>query len=205
MIIEVSKPDAHISGTITLAGSKSISNRALIIRALCTEPFEITGLANAKDTDLLQALLASDEPVRDAGAAGTTYRFMTAYLALQPGEQILTGSERMKQRPIKVLVDALRTLGASIEYMENEGYPPLKIGTLDVEKAASELSPFSISATSMGLAGSFNVAPGAATCRRPTMLRPTTVSRAIGLAPMCGPNCSCSTWSRYACWVTTQV
>lgn len=127
----IHKTNATLSGEITLAGSKSISNRSLIIRALCGEKFPIALLANAKDTDLLQSLLASTDPIRDAGAAGTTFRFMTAYLATQPGTQTLTGTERMKQRPIGVLVDALRTLGAHIEYLEKEGYPPLLIGPPD--------------------------------------------------------------------------
>jgi 3-phosphoshikimate 1-carboxyvinyltransferase len=124
----ISKANRQLKGEITLAGSKSISNRALIIRALCDTQFPIDKLANAKDTDLLQALLASTEDIRDAGAAGTTFRFMTAYLSTQAGSQILTGTERMKQRPIGVLVNALRTLGAQITYLEKEGYPPLQIG-----------------------------------------------------------------------------
>ena len=117
-----------IKGEITLAGSKSISNRALIIRALSGQDFEISKLANAKDTILLNGLLASDDPVRDAGAAGTTYRFMTAYLSMQEGTQVLTGTDRMKQRPIGVLAEALKGLGANITYLEKEGYPPLEIG-----------------------------------------------------------------------------
>lgn len=128
MIYTISKPDRHIEGKIELTGSKSISNRALIIRALCKEHFEISALANANDTRLMLELLDSDNEVRDAGPAGTTFRFLTAYLSLQPGTQILTGTERMKSRPIGVLVDVLRQLGAQIEYLEKEGYPPLKIG-----------------------------------------------------------------------------
>ena len=124
----LNKPDKAVTGTIDLAGSKSISNRALIIRALCPEPFEIRRLADANDTRLLAALLDSDAVERDAGPAGTTFRFLTAYLALQPGEQVLTGTERMKQRPIGVLVETLRALGARIDYLEKEGYPPLRIG-----------------------------------------------------------------------------
>ncbi len=122
------KTDPHLAGGLTLAGSKSIANRALVIRALCGEDFPIHHLANAKDTRLLQSLLVSEEEIRDAGAAGTTFRFLTAYLALQPGTQLLTGTERMKQRPIGLLVEALRRLGADIEYVEAEGYPPLRIG-----------------------------------------------------------------------------
>lgn len=128
MIYQIAKPDRRLIGEITLAGSKSISNRALVIQALCEEDFPILHLANAKDTQLLADLIQRDKIVRDAGAAGTTFRFLTAYLALQPGIQILTGTERMKKRPIKVLVDALRQLGATIEYLEQEGYPPLQIG-----------------------------------------------------------------------------
>jgi 3-phosphoshikimate 1-carboxyvinyltransferase len=116
-----------LNGKITLAGSKSISNRVLIIQALCKNKFKIDALANANDTTLLAQLLQSKEEVLDAGPAGTTFRFMTAYLSLFGGKRVLTGSERMKQRPIKVLVDALRSLGASISYLENEGYPPLQI------------------------------------------------------------------------------
>lgn len=127
MTYTISKPNRRIVGEITLAGSKSISNRALIIRALCEESFPIHRLANAKDTQLLDSLLKSEKIIRDAGAAGTTFRFLTAYLAMQPDTQILTGSERMKKRPIGVLVDALRKLGADIEYLEEEGYPPLQI------------------------------------------------------------------------------
>ncbi|MCB0638189.1 MAG: 3-phosphoshikimate 1-carboxyvinyltransferase, partial [Lewinella sp.] len=129
-----------LRGHIALAGSKSISNRALIIRALCGEDFPIHRLANAQDTVTLQALLNTDETVRDAGAAGTTFRFLTAYLSTQPGEQILTGTERMKQRPIGVLVDALRQLGARIDYLEKEGYPPLRIGPGDGFGSTAKLS-----------------------------------------------------------------
>lgn len=129
MKLTLKKTNSNLHGTIHLAGSKSISNRVLLIRALCGQPFEIQGLANADDTQKLLALLDSKEDVLDTGPAGTTYRFMTAYLAFQPGEKILTGSERMKQRPIKILVEALKKLGAQIEYLEKEGFPPLKIGT----------------------------------------------------------------------------
>ena len=128
----VSKPDRTLTGTITLDGSKSIANRVLIVRALSGADFPIERMAGSRDTETLQRLLASDETTLDAGAAGTTFRFLTAYLALQPGEQTLTGSERMKQRPIGVLVDALRELGADIGYLENEGYPPLRIGAGEI-------------------------------------------------------------------------
>ncbi|MEM6723045.1 MAG: 3-phosphoshikimate 1-carboxyvinyltransferase [Bacteroidota bacterium] len=127
--LTISGSDKALKGEITLNGSKSISNRALIIRALSGEDFQIKGLSNAMDTQTLEELLASKDDLLDAGPAGTTYRFMTAYLALQPGTQVLTGSKRMQQRPIGVLVDALRDLGADIEYVAHEGYPPLRIHT----------------------------------------------------------------------------
>lgn len=129
MIYTLKKTDKSIVGEITLAGSKSISNRALIIRALSGQDFELKALANAKDTILLEGLLKREAEVLDAGAAGTTYRFLTAYLSMKPGTQILTGTDRMKQRPIGVLAEALKSLGAQIEYLEKDGYPPLKIGT----------------------------------------------------------------------------
>ena len=129
MTYTISKKDKNLFGEIHLNGSKSISNRALIIRALCSEHFNIKHLSTSKDSELMQALLASEAEMQDAGAAGTTFRFMTAYLSMQEGSQTLTGTERMKQRPIGVLAEALKKLGADIEYLEKEGYPPLKINS----------------------------------------------------------------------------
>lgn len=117
-----------LSGAVRLPGSKSISNRALIIRSLCDESFEISNLSTAQDTANLHELLIENPSVFDVGPAGTSFRFLTALLAFRNGEQILTGSERMKQRPIAPLVNALRQMGATIEYLEKEGFPPLKIG-----------------------------------------------------------------------------
>jgi 3-phosphoshikimate 1-carboxyvinyltransferase len=128
MILYLSKSNRHLQGDIHLDGSKSISNRALIIRALSGHDFEIKNLSTSKDTQLMQQLLATEGDVLDAGAAGTTFRFLTAYLAARTDRsRTLTGSERMKQRPIGLLVEALRKLGANIEYLENDGYPPLRI------------------------------------------------------------------------------
>jgi 3-phosphoshikimate 1-carboxyvinyltransferase len=132
MIYSISKPNRHIVGQITLDGSKSISNRVLIIQALCQSNFDIHRISSSKDTQTLIQLLAQTDGgsytgVYDAGAAGTTFRFMTAFLALQAGTQVLTGSDRMQQRPIGKLVNALRALGCDIEYLANEGYPPLQI------------------------------------------------------------------------------
>jgi len=128
MIYQLKKSDPTIVGDLTLDGSKSISNRVLLIHALCQDEFNIDRLSTSKDTTTLQKLLQLEGDTYDAGAAGTTFRFMTAYLALQPRTQILTGSDRMKQRPVGVLVEALNELGADIGYLEKTGYPPLSIG-----------------------------------------------------------------------------
>lgn len=122
-------------GAIHLDGSKSISNRALIIQALSNgADITLDHLSTSKDTQLMNALLSSQEPVLDTGAAGTTYRFLTAYLAICDKEVTLTGSERMKQRPIGELADTLLAMGAKIEYLENKGYPPLKFHPVDLRK-----------------------------------------------------------------------
>ncbi len=126
-IYTITHNGAATKGRVTLSGSKSISNRALIIRALCNDNFKITGLASSKDTQVLKMLLESDANLYDVGPAGTSFRFLTAFLSLQDGSQTLTGSKRMLQRPIGPLVNGLRALGANIEYLGQEGYPPLKI------------------------------------------------------------------------------
>ncbi|MEM9545672.1 MAG: 3-phosphoshikimate 1-carboxyvinyltransferase [Bacteroidota bacterium] len=127
--VRVSKNDKNAVGSITLSGSKSISNRVLIIRALCEEPFEIVNLSDSDDTRTLQKLLSSEEYILDAHHAGTTFRFLTSYLAARKGENVLTGSERMQERPIKALSEALIEMGADISYTKNKGYPPLRIGS----------------------------------------------------------------------------
>lgn len=127
MLYRISKKEPIVFGAVTLSGSKSISNRVLLIRALCEDPFVIEKLATASDTTTLQTLLAERPETWDVGAAGTSFRFLTAYLAFQSGTQFLTGSPRMLRRPIRPLVDALRQIGANIDYLEKEGYPPLRI------------------------------------------------------------------------------
>lgn len=112
---------------IKISGSKSESNRLLILQKLYGN-FEILNLSNAEDTQLLKKALNTDSQIIDIHHAGTAMRFLTAYFAIMEGKTtILTGSERMKERPIFPLVEALRQLGANIEYLENEGFPPLKI------------------------------------------------------------------------------
>ncbi|WP_207428703.1 3-phosphoshikimate 1-carboxyvinyltransferase [Pedobacter sp. SYSU D00535] len=132
----LSKPSKQTFCTIQLTGSKSESNRALILNALSSGKVEVRNLSSADDTVTLDGILrnlatgktseTSETPVVNIGPAGTAMRFLTAYFAVTGQEVIITGTERMKQRPIGILVDALRTLGAEIEYVEKEGYPPLK-------------------------------------------------------------------------------
>lgn len=123
-----------IQGEITLNGSKSISNRILIIQALLGESIEINHLSNAKDTQVLQSMLGKmHEPILDAGEAGTAYRFMTAYLAWKGENHVLMGTKRMCERPIGVLADALNELGANIQYVGKVGFPPLQMKAHDKE------------------------------------------------------------------------
>jgi len=149
----ISKSDKIIKGEITLNGSKSISNRVLILRALSGQDFSIKRISTSKDTITLEKLLAQFASQKDGeqvelntGHAGTTFRFLTGYLAAQNGTQILTGSDRMKQRPIGILVEALRELGADIEYLENEGYPPLRIGERKKDFSNASANALTISA-----------------------------------------------------------
>lgn len=123
----VSKSDKTLKGSIVLPGSKSVANRALIIHALSYSPYPIENLSDSDDTRVMEQVFNSNTNYFDIGHAGTAMRFLTAFLSQIVGEWTLTGSDRMKQRPIGILVDALNKLGARIEYLENEGFPPLKI------------------------------------------------------------------------------
>ena len=127
MKIRITAPE-RISATILLPASKSISNRALIINALAKGTHRPENLSDCDDTQvMIRALEAKESETIDIMAAGTAMRFLTAYFSVTPGTRIITGTERMKQRPIGILVDALRKLGADIEYVEKEGFPPLRI------------------------------------------------------------------------------
>lgn len=119
--------DKKIIGEVSLPTSKSISNRMLIINALSYSPFPVENLSDCDDSIVMNQVLQSDTNRFDIGHAGTAMRFLTAYLSKIVGEWHLTGSQRMQQRPISILVDALRKMGALIEYTGQEGYPPLKI------------------------------------------------------------------------------
>ncbi|WP_207532606.1 3-phosphoshikimate 1-carboxyvinyltransferase [Desertivirga arenae] len=140
-VLILSKPGKDTFCTTYLTGSKSESNRALILNALSKGKVEVKNLSSADDTVTLNGILesrkdsvASGIPTVDIGPAGTAMRFLTAYFATTGQEVVITGTERMKQRPIGILVDALRSLGAKIEYVEKEGYPPLKFQPLFEQK-----------------------------------------------------------------------
>jgi 3-phosphoshikimate 1-carboxyvinyltransferase len=125
--ISLTPPGGALSGTIHLPASKSESNRMLVIRALSQNSIEVRNLSEAHDTQTMIGLLAENPETLDVGHAGTAMRFLTAFLAFRSEDKVLTGSQRMQQRPIGLLVDALRTLGADIHYLDREGYPPLMI------------------------------------------------------------------------------
>jgi len=147
--IILTKKTKTANGTVQLTGSKSECNRALVIEALSDGKVKVENISDAADTVTLQAVLraksevteqsiqsdsrssllapATLAPIVNIGPAGTAMRFLTAYFAIQDDEVILTGSERMKQRPIGILVDALRQLGANIAYEEQDGFPPLRL------------------------------------------------------------------------------
>lgn len=118
---------SEVKATIQLPASKSISNRALIIHALSGGSDAPANLSDCDDTRVMIKALTGNEEVIDILAAGTAMRFLTAYLSATPGTHTLTGTQRMQQRPIQILVNALRQLGAQIEYAGNEGFPPLHI------------------------------------------------------------------------------
>jgi 3-phosphoshikimate 1-carboxyvinyltransferase len=156
--IILTKKNKSVKGMVHLTGSKSECNRALIIEALSNGKVKVENISDAADTVTLCEVLSLKSKVKspkskennlglqtqdlrlvNIGPAGTAMRFLTAYFTLQPDEVVLTGSERMKQRPIGILVNALRELGADIEYVENEGFPPIKIkGSL--EQATNKIS-----------------------------------------------------------------
>lgn len=123
----------RLQTTVKLPASKSISNRVLIINALAGGDKMPDNISDCDDTRVVIAALSDMPHTINIGAGGTAMRFMTAYLATTPGTHTITGTERMKKRPIGVLVDALRRLGADVEYAGEEGFPPLQItgGTLE--------------------------------------------------------------------------
>ena len=127
-MIEISAHQSPINNQLAVTGSKSESNRLLLLNQLFENVLKLENVSNSEDSQLMQKALANKTDLIDIHHAGTAMRFLTAYYSIQADREVtLTGSERMKQRPIKVLVDALNNLGAEISYQENEGFPPLRI------------------------------------------------------------------------------
>jgi 3-phosphoshikimate 1-carboxyvinyltransferase len=127
MHLQLSANTKQIEGKWQVTGSKSETNRLLILQALFPK-VAISNLSNSDDSQVLKKALVSSEEIIDVHHAGTAMRFLTAYFSVQEGRKtILTGSERMQERPVQILVEALRDLGADIQYQKKEGYPPLLI------------------------------------------------------------------------------
>jgi 3-phosphoshikimate 1-carboxyvinyltransferase len=120
----------QMSGSVGISSSKSESNRLLLINALARKKMELKNLSTARDTQTMMGLLSGKNLLWDVKDAGTTMRFLTAFLALKGQNDVITGTKRMQQRPIGPLVNCLRLIGAEIEYLNTDGYPPLKINAL---------------------------------------------------------------------------
>ena len=124
---KISKEFQDIQGAVSISGSKSESNRLILLRAY-TSYFKIFNLSNSDDTQLMLSAIESDKKEINIGHAGTAMRFLTSYYSsISENSKVLTGSNRMKQRPISILIDALKDLGCDIEYIDKSGFPPLKI------------------------------------------------------------------------------
>ncbi len=140
MQYEITAPE-QLKHTVVLPASKSISNRALVIHALTGGATLPQNLSDCDDTEVIVAALRDNPYEINIKAAGTAMRFMTAFLAVKEGEEhVLTGTNRMKHRPIRILVDALRYLGADISYVGEEGFPPLRIKGKHLEGGLLEVA-----------------------------------------------------------------
>ena len=135
----VSAP-AQLRADVALPASKSISNRALVLHALADGTHVPRNLSDCDDTRVTIKALEGCPELVDIGAAGTAMRFLTAYFSVTPGTRVITGTRRMQQRPIRILVDALRVLGAQIEYVGDEGFPPLRISGTTLQGEEVELA-----------------------------------------------------------------
>jgi 3-phosphoshikimate 1-carboxyvinyltransferase len=132
--LSISK-NANLLGTPhKLSSSKSISNRALILKALSGNQSVVSNLSDARDTQTMNRLLTNNDKMIDVLDAGTTMRFLTAYFAITNKHKVLTGTTRMKERPIGILVDALRELGVTIDYLDKKGFPPMETKGFGAQK-----------------------------------------------------------------------
>ena len=128
-MVKVNASSSRIEGCVQLSASKSISNRLLMIKAISKSSFDLYNLSESDDTQILNQILSNTSLPNEINChhAGTTLRFLTAYLSTIKGKYRVFGSKRMHQRPIKPLVDCIRKLGIEIRYLENEGFPPIEI------------------------------------------------------------------------------
>lgn len=137
--LKIKKIEKVIKGNIQITGSKSETNRLLVLQQFYPN-LTIENISNSDDSILMQKALKSNSSEINIGHAGTAMRFLTAYFSVKKdAEIVLTGSHRMKNRPIKILVEALTSLGANIKYLEKEGFPPLKISGKKLEKDFVEI------------------------------------------------------------------
>ena len=136
----IEHPSKIVKGKVSLPASKSLSNRALIIQAICKEAFSISNLSQAKDTQVLKEALENISDTINTDDAGTSMRFLTAFFSIQKQEVVLRGSERMHERPIAPLVEALNSLGADISYLKKDGYPPLHIKKGNIQGGTIQLN-----------------------------------------------------------------
>jgi 3-phosphoshikimate 1-carboxyvinyltransferase len=140
------KRKATVDGRVKLLpSSKSLSNRALILGALAGDQSVVSNLSSARDTELMKRLIGSEDSTIDVMDAGTTMRFLTGYFSIKGLHKTLTGSARMKERPIGLLVDALRALGVEIAYVEKEGFPPMEINGFRKQKVDELEMPGNVS------------------------------------------------------------
>jgi 3-phosphoshikimate 1-carboxyvinyltransferase len=128
-----------------LPASKSLANRALILQAMAGDQPVVSNLSDARDTVLMNKLVGTAEKVVDVMDAGTTMRFLTAYFSIKGVSKVMTGTARMKERPIGLLVEALRSIGVSIDYLEREGFPPMEIKGFTFQKADEVTIPGNVS------------------------------------------------------------
>lgn len=157
--VTLTHPTGRLRGSVTLPASKSESNRALIIQALSGAASRLDNLSEANDTRIITRLLQATGQELNAEDAGTVMRFMTAYLAVTDRQAILTGTPRMQQRPIGILVDALRQLGARIAYVRQEGFPPLQFNGIDRTQTYPAVLPVRGDISSQYISALLMVAP----------------------------------------------
>lgn len=143
--MQIEVKGSTVGGRVVLPSSKSISNRALVINALSGSNVSVDNVSDCDDTRVMVEWMSRQPETVDVGAAGTAMRFSTALLAVGDGTRLITGSERMKNRPIGVLVNALRELGADVTYVEKEGFPPLLVKGCPIMEGGDLVLPGNVS------------------------------------------------------------